>query len=88
MSTITPVKGYVGVDTKGQKIIVAHSANWGEDRGYGVWVHCENYSAGKIVKTWRYSGSNTDAKSIGVKDRVFQTKEEAIEVFNKLNKSS
>ena len=49
------VKGFEGKDGKGRKIIVAHSFNqWGEDNGYGVWVLCENYKAGRIAKTWRY----------------------------------
>ena len=53
---------------------------WAKENGlllirlsYGVWVLCENYKAGRNVKTWRYITTN-------------QTKEHAIEHFNKLNK--
>ncbi len=68
------VAGFEGKDGKGRKIIVAHSFNqWNESNGYGVWVLCENYKAGRNVKTWRYITTN-------------QTKEHAIEHFNKLNK--
>ena len=74
MTLLKQVKGFEGTDGKGRKIIVAHSFNqWNESNGYGVWVLCENYKAGRNVKTWRYITTN-------------QTKEHAIEHFNKLNK--
>ena len=65
------VAGFEGKDGKGRKIIVAHSFNqWNESNGYGVWVSCENYKAGKMVKSWRYITTG-------------QTKEAAITEFEK-----
>ena len=69
------VKGFEGKDGKGRKIIAARSFNQrGEDNGYGVWVLCENYKEGRIVKTWRYITTGP-------------TKEEAIAEFKKRNKA-
>ena len=65
------VAGFEGKDGKGRKIIVAHSLNqWNESNGYGVWVLCENYKAGRMVKSFRYITTG-------------QTKEEAIAEFEK-----
>lgn len=76
MSKLYTVKGYEGKDGKGDKIVVAHVYNaWNEDNGYSVWVQRENYSAGKMVKTWRIMSSDN------------MTKEAAIEFFNKRNKA-
>ena len=74
MSKLVKVEGFEGKGSNGREIIVAHSYNaWNESNGYGVWVFCENYKAGRIVGSWRYITTG-------------QTKEEAIERFNKLNK--
>lgn len=67
------VEGYKGKDGKGRTIIVAHAYDNGLDEGYGLWVLCENYKLGRIVKTWRYITQK-------------QTKDEAIFAFNKRNK--
>jgi hypothetical protein len=77
MSKLLQVKGFEGKDGKGRKIIVAHVYNaWNEDNGYSVWVLCENYSLGKMVKSWRLMSDDN------------MTKEDAIAFFNKRNKKA
>lgn len=72
MTKLMTVEGMDKVTKTGVRVIVAHSYNaWGESRGYGVWKLCDNYNAGRMVKTWR-------AKSTGL------TKEEAIKQFVKI----
>lgn len=75
MSKLVMISGFDGVDGRGRRIIVAHSYNaWGEDRGYGVWVLCENYKLGRMISSWRYIVAGV-------------TKEDAIAVFKKRNKA-
>jgi hypothetical protein len=58
--------------TKSGRVVVAHNyCKYLGDKGYGVWILCENYSAGRMVKTWRY-------KSTGL------TKEQAIKRFDRV----
>ena len=74
MTKLVKVTPFEGEDGKGRKVMVAHAINaWGESNGYGVWVQCENYVAGKDVKIWRYVTTG-------------QTKDEAIEKFKKVNR--
>jgi hypothetical protein len=75
MSRLIKVSGLEGKDARGNKIIVAKCINpFTGSNGYGVWALCENYSAGRLVKSWRY-------KTTG------QTKDEAVESFNKYNRA-
>ena len=54
-SKLVAVKGYVGKDGRGRKIVIAHYTNvFGEDGGYGVYVYGENYKHGRMIGSWRF----------------------------------
>ncbi|MCY1559713.1 hypothetical protein D9M68_967750 [compost metagenome] len=69
----TPCEGKNG---KGEKIIAAKRVCEFTGESFGVYVLCENYKAGRIVKTWRAMEKYHNL-----------TRDEAITAFNKINKA-
>lgn len=80
MATIYTLRNIEGVacegkNGKGDKIIAAKRVCEFTGESFGVYVLCENYSAGRMVKTWRVMNKYQNV-----------TRDEAIAAFNKLNK--
>jgi hypothetical protein len=65
-----------GKNAKGEKIIAAKRVCEFTGESFGLYVLCTNYSAGKMIKTWRVMEKYQKI-----------TREQAIDAFEKLNRA-